>query len=105
MTTAIRHSIVQSKAAANPTITSDTISSNLYTAASPPLDLLIRTSGVHRLSDFLLWQANTDCVLHFVKPNWPDIGVADILPPLLSYQVEQWSAKKWWTGKEAPKNR
>ncbi|OAV95287.1 hypothetical protein PTTG_03657 [Puccinia triticina 1-1 BBBD Race 1] len=34
----------------------DTIAGNLYTAHSPPLDILIRTSGVSRLSDFLLWQ-------------------------------------------------
>ena len=38
-------------------ITDETISANLYTSASPPLDILIRTSGVSRLSDFLLWQA------------------------------------------------
>lgn len=37
-------------------ITEDAIAANLYTAASPPLDILIRTSGVSRLSDFLLWQ-------------------------------------------------
>ncbi|KAA1110514.1 cis-prenyltransferase [Puccinia graminis f. sp. tritici] len=34
----------------------DTIDKNLYTSHSPPLDILIRTSGVSRLSDFLLWQ-------------------------------------------------
>lgn len=38
------------------TITEDEIAQNLYTSASPPLDILIRTSGVSRLSDFLLWQ-------------------------------------------------
>jgi len=27
-------------------------------------------------------------VLHFIQPNWPDIGVVDVLPPLLSYQGE-----------------
>lgn len=37
-------------------ITEDDIAANLYTADSPPLDILIRTSGVSRLSDFLLWQ-------------------------------------------------
>ncbi|KWU42628.1 Undecaprenyl diphosphate synthase [Rhodotorula sp. JG-1b] len=66
------------------------ISRNLYTSASPPLDILIRTSGVSRLSDFLLWQASESTILHFITPNWPDIGVADILPPLLSYQAEVW---------------
>lgn len=37
-------------------ITDEAITANLYTSASPPLDILIRTSGVSRLSDFLLWQ-------------------------------------------------
>ncbi|GAA5866510.1 hypothetical protein JCM1840_001341 [Sporobolomyces johnsonii] len=69
-------------------ITEQTLASNLYTAASPPLDILIRTSGVSRLSDFLLWQANESTTLHFIEPNWPDIGVADVLPPLLTYQAE-----------------
>ncbi|GAA5886670.1 hypothetical protein JCM16303_001405 [Sporobolomyces ruberrimus] len=69
-------------------ITEETIASNLYTSASPPVDILIRTSGVSRLSDFLLWQCNEQTVLHFIEPNWPDIGVADVLPPLLSYQAE-----------------
>ncbi|GAA5923488.1 undecaprenyl diphosphate synthase family protein [Sporobolomyces koalae] len=69
-------------------ITEESIASNLYTAASPPVDILIRTSGVSRLSDFLLWQCNENTVLHFIEPNWPDIGVADVLPPLLSYQAE-----------------
>ncbi|GAA5891779.1 hypothetical protein JCM8208_002882 [Rhodotorula glutinis] len=71
-------------------ITEETIAANLYTAASPPLDILIRTSGVSRLSDFLLWQSSERTILHFIEPNWPDIGVADILPPLLSYQAEVW---------------
>ncbi|BGO98964.1 cis-prenyltransferase [Rhodotorula toruloides] len=71
-------------------ITEEHIAANLYTAASPPLDILIRTSGVSRLSDFLLWQSNESTILHFITPNWPDIGVADILPPLLSYQAEVW---------------
>lgn len=87
MTTAIRCAIEQTDTQTD----ERDVERNLYTNASPPLDLLVRTSGVHRLSDFLLWQANTDCVLHFVKPNWPDIGVADILPPLLSYQIQHWS--------------
>lgn len=35
-------------------------------------------------------QSSERTILHFIEPNWPDIGVADILPPLLSYQAEVW---------------
>ncbi|GAA6008001.1 hypothetical protein JCM10207_006993 [Rhodosporidiobolus poonsookiae] len=70
-------------------ITPATLEANLYTSASPPLDILIRSSGVNRLSDFLLWQASDQTTLHFVTPNWPDIGVAEILPPLLAFQAEK----------------
>lgn len=38
-------------------------------------------------------KANENTVLHFIPPNWPDIGVVDVLPPLLSYQGEQWAKR------------
>lgn len=38
---------------------------------SPPLDILIRTSGHSRLSDFMLWQANASCTIEFVNVLWP----------------------------------
>lgn len=41
---------------------------------SPPLDLLIRTSGHTRLSDFMLWQCNHNCVVEFTKTLWPNFG-------------------------------
>ena len=66
-----------------------TLERHLYTAGSPPLDLLIRTSGVSRLSDFLLWQADEETQLHFIAPNWPDLGVSHILPALLSFQAQR----------------
>jgi undecaprenyl diphosphate synthase len=47
------------------------IDSSLDTAGLPPLDLLIRTSGEHRLSNFLLWQA-AYAELLFVETLWPD---------------------------------
>ena len=52
-------------------ITSETIAANLYTADLPPLDLLIRTSGEVRLSNFLLWQV-AYAEMMFVDVLWPD---------------------------------
>ncbi|RHW16571.1 di-trans,poly-cis-decaprenylcistransferase [Sphingomonas gilva] len=49
----------------------------LYTHDLPPLDLLIRTSGEKRLSNFLLWQA-AYAELLFVDTLWPDFGPADL---------------------------
>ena len=53
------------------TIDSDTIEARLDTRALPPLDLMIRTSGETRLSNFLLWQA-AYAELLFVETLWPD---------------------------------
>jgi undecaprenyl diphosphate synthase len=54
-------------------ITPETIAAHLDTADLPPLDLLIRTSGEVRLSNFLLWQAAYAEML-FVDTLWPDFG-------------------------------
>ena len=51
------------------------IEAELDTADLPPLDLVIRTSGEHRLSNFLLWQA-AYAELLFVDTLWPDFGAA-----------------------------
>jgi undecaprenyl diphosphate synthase len=53
------------------TIDEAAIEARLDTADLPPLDLLIRTSGEHRLSNFLLWQA-AYAELLFVDALWPD---------------------------------
>ena len=52
-------------------ITSDTIEGHLSTDGLPPLDLLIRTSGERRLSNFLLWQS-AYAELYFTETLWPD---------------------------------
>ena len=52
-------------------INAERISSALDTADLPPLDLLIRTSGEQRLSNFLLWQA-AYAELYFTDTLWPD---------------------------------
>lgn len=59
------------KAAAKGPITPDNIEAELDTAGLPPLDLLIRTSGEVRLSNFLLWQA-AYAEMVFTDVLWPD---------------------------------
>lgn len=54
-------------------ITPEAIAQHLYTASLPPLDLLIRTSGEVRLSNFLLWQA-AYAEMIFMDVLWPDFG-------------------------------
>jgi len=61
------------------------IENNLYTRGLPDPDLLIRTSGEKRLSNFLLWQlAYTE--LFFTGTMWPDFKKIDLLEALLAYQ-------------------
>jgi len=55
------------------TITPDLFAQRLFTSALPEPDLLIRTSGEHRLSNFLLWQC-AYAELLFVDTLWPDFG-------------------------------
>ena len=58
-------------------ITEQSIAANLYTAELPPLDLLIRTSGEVRLSNFLLWQA-AYAEMIFTETLWPDFTPAHL---------------------------
>lgn len=58
-------------AAKSGAITPESIAANLYTADLPPLDLLIRTSGEVRLSNFLLWQS-AYAEMSFTDVLWPD---------------------------------
>ena len=64
-------------AAAAGDITEASIEANLDTADMPPLDLLIRTSGEVRLSNFLLWQS-AYAELYFTDRLWPDFTPADL---------------------------
>lgn len=57
----------------------------LYTRNSPPPDLLIRTSGEVRLSDFLLWQT-AYCTLYFTPILWPEFCLWDLCKAILHYQ-------------------
>ena len=65
------------RAAKQGAITEQAIEANLYTAGLPPLDLLIRTSGEVRLSNFLLWQA-AYAEMIFTDVLWPDFTPAHL---------------------------
>ncbi|RDB22883.1 Dehydrodolichyl diphosphate synthase complex subunit SPAC4D7.04c [Hypsizygus marmoreus] len=76
----------------NAIITEDDIDAQLMTSlgGSPPLDILIRTSGVKRLSDFLLWQCCENTQLQFTTTYWPNFGLLDFVPIILDYQLKVW---------------
>lgn len=66
-------------------ITELTIAQHLSTAALPDPELMIRTSGEHRISNYLLWQmAYTE--LYFTDTLWPDFRKKDMETAVLSYQ-------------------
>lgn len=69
-------------------IDSDAIEAELETRELPPLDLLIRTSGEQRLSNFLLWQA-AYAELLFVDTLWPDFGPDDLAAAISAFGQRQ----------------
>ncbi|KIY69510.1 Di-trans-poly-cis-decaprenylcistransferase [Cylindrobasidium torrendii FP15055 ss-10] len=73
-------------------ITTTAIEKNLRTtlAGSPPLDIIIRTSGVKRLSDFFLWQSCEGVQVQFSDAYWPDFGLFDFIPIILDFQRRAW---------------
>lgn len=75
----------QTGEAASLVVTEEMIANNLYSAGLPDPDLLIRTSGELRISNFLLWQlAYTEI---YVTPTyWPDFGLRDLLEAILNFQ-------------------
>jgi undecaprenyl diphosphate synthase len=66
-------------------ITEQAIASHLYTAGLPDPDLLIRTSGEMRISNFLLWQI-AYAELYVTETLWPDFQRADLLQAIIAYQ-------------------
>jgi undecaprenyl diphosphate synthase len=60
----------------------------LETRALPPPDLIIRTSGEQRLSNFLLWEA-AYAELHFTDVMWPDFGRDDLVAALAAFSRRQ----------------
>lgn len=70
-------------------ITAETVDSHMYTAGCPPLDLFIRTSGVVRLSDFMLWQCHQNTPIVFLNCFWPEFDLWHFLPVMLEWQWQQ----------------
>ncbi len=66
-------------------INEELISQNLYTAGEPDPDLVVRTSGEKRLSNFLPWQLVYTEIL-FIDKNWPDFEEEDLDKCIIEYQ-------------------
>jgi undecaprenyl diphosphate synthase len=66
-------------------INAEIISSQLTTAAFPDPELLIRTSGEHRISNFLLWQVAYS-EFYFTETLWPDFDKEEFYKAILDYQ-------------------
>ncbi|CAG8420586.1 unnamed protein product [Penicillium salamii] len=65
-------------------ITEISLTDNMFMEV--PVDLMIRTSGVYRLSDFMLWQYHQHTPIEVVERNWPDFGRFDMGIVLLRWQ-------------------
>jgi len=79
--------IIKNKIPANK-ITEDLINKNLWTANLPEPDLIIRTGGVQRLSNFLTWQSIYS-ELYFTEKYWPEFTEKDLDEALLDYSYRQ----------------
>lgn len=70
------------------TINESVINAHLYTHDLPDVDLLIRTSGEYRISNFLLWQI-AYAELYFTEVLWPDFNKNHLNEAILSYQKRE----------------
>ena len=66
-----------SRAAATGPVDTAAIEHHLYDPSLPPVDVLVRTSGETRISNFLLWQIN-GCKVYFTDRPWPDFDAAEL---------------------------
>jgi undecaprenyl diphosphate synthase len=70
------------------TIDESIINEHLYTRNLPDVDLVIRTSGEHRISNFLLWQI-AYAEFYFTDVLWPDFSEEDLYSAIISYQKRE----------------
>jgi len=80
---AIRKLTAESKSPTD--LTESDVQSELYTSGLPELDLLVRTSGELRISNFLLWQS-AYAEIHVTDTLWPDFRRQHLLEAILDYQ-------------------
>ncbi|KAI3794325.1 hypothetical protein L1987_36954 [Smallanthus sonchifolius] len=59
---------------------------HMYMGVAPDPDILVRSSGETRLSNFLLWQT-TDCLLYSPKALWPEMGLWQVVWGILKFQM------------------
>jgi undecaprenyl diphosphate synthase len=70
------------------TVTEQYLTSHLYTGDLPDPDLLIRTSGEYRISNFLLWQA-AYAEFYITPVLWPDFDRREFYRAILDYQSRE----------------
>lgn len=79
-------------------VSENLISNHLYPSTGlpvPNVDLIIRTGGDERVSNFLPWQANgSECAAYFCAPYWPEFRKIDILRSIRVYQVRRAEKKR-----------
>jgi short-chain Z-isoprenyl diphosphate synthase len=91
---AVRDLLTEAAAAGVPmaevaaSLTADDITAHLYTVGRPEPDLVIRTSGEQRMSNFLLWQSAYS-ELYFCEAYWPAFREIDFLRALRSYAARK----------------
>ena len=76
---------IENKTFTSSQITEETINAHLCTSSMPEPELMIRTSGEHRISNFLLWQL-AYAELYFTDKLWPDFRKEDLYEAILDYQ-------------------
>lgn len=79
---------IESKKMTREQVTVDSFPAHLWTKGLPDPDLLIRTSGEYRISNFLLWQmAYTE--IYVTETLWPDFGKEDLVEAIVDYQSRE----------------
>jgi len=82
----IQDSRLKKKISLSKEILMEEFEENLYTYPLPPVDLLIRTAGEQRISNFLLWQS-AYAEIYFIETLWPDFDKEDLVNSLDWYKT------------------